>query len=319
MKLRHYLVLRSIYTVITLWAISIIVFAATQVLPGNAASAILGPQASEERVAALEQDMGLNQPLHEQYLGWLMGTLRGDLGTGFAYNAPVIDVLVPRLIRSLELALVALVLTITISIPIGIMAALKKDSSIDSGLSTVTYIGVSMPEFVSGTLLLLLFAGPVFDIFPTSGYVPISDGFIPWLSHLILPAVTLSILLTAHFMRHTRAEMVSTLQEDYVRTARLKGMGEYKVVVSHALRNALIPTITVIAINTGWLLGSIVVVEEIFAYPGLGRMLLRAIELRDMPVVQATMIVVAAAYILSNVAADILYSYLDPRIEYGES
>ncbi|WP_241434394.1 ABC transporter permease [Natronorubrum tibetense] len=175
---------------------------------------------------------------------------------------------------------------------------------------------MSVPEFVTGALLILLLAGPSFGILPHSGYVPLSEGIIPWLQHLILPSITLAIVAIAHVMRQTRSGMIDALQSEYVRTARLKGMNEKQVITKHALRNGLMATVTILALSFGWLLGSIVVVEEVFAYPGMGRLVIESIQSRDLPVIQITVLIIATTYTLANLGADIVYTYLDPRIEY---
>jgi peptide/nickel transport system permease protein len=214
------------------------------------------------------------------------------------------------------LTAVAFPLVVITAIPLGVISAYLRNTKFDLIINMVSYLGISFPEFVVGTFLIVLFGGPIFGFFPSGGYAPLHQGFIPWIQHIILPAVTLTILIFAHSMRQTRSSMVETLQSEYVRTARLKGMGEYNVVVKHALRNGLLPAITVLAMSLGWMIGSIVVVEEIFAYPGLGRLVVRAIQSRDIPLLQITIVVAGSGYVLANLVADLLYSYLDPRIEY---
>jgi len=303
--------------IVALFIISFIVFAVTQLLPGNAAVMILGQFATEESIAALEQQLGLNRPWYIQYGDWLTDILTGDLGKSLVNSKPVIEILEPRLMHSLELTIVSIILVILVGIPLGVVAAVKRDSVLDYVIGTSTYLGISVPEFVTGTLLILLLAGPVFNFFPSGQYVPLSDGIVPWLHHIVLPAVTLTILLLAHVMRQTRSGMIETLQSDYVRTARLKGLSEWDVLMKHALRNGLLPTITVLALDLGYLMGGIVVVEEVFAFPGIGRLLIFSIQNRDLPLIQVTVLVVSMTYIVANFCADIVYTYLDPRIEYG--
>jgi peptide/nickel transport system permease protein len=313
----RYLVKRVVSTVITLFVVAALVFAVTQVLPGNAARMIAGRHASEERIEVIESELGLNRPIPVQFVDWITGILSGDWGVSYMYSEPVAEAMIPRLLRSLELALVTLGIVLTIAIPIGIVTALRRGTLTDMVLSSGTYVGVSIPEYVMGTLLILLLAGPMFNVLPSGGYVPLSEGVVPWSQHLILPALSLTFVLTGHVMRQTRSEMVETLQSDYVRTARLKGLGEYQVVVRHAMPNALLPTITVVALDFGYLLGGIVVVEEVFIYPGVGRMVVAAIMNRDLPVIQMGVLIIASAYVLANFAADLLYTSLDPRISYG--
>jgi peptide/nickel transport system permease protein len=297
--------------------VSVIIFLVTQALPGSAASMLLGPHSTEENIQYLEEQMGLDKPVYIQYLDWLFGLVTLSWGRSLIHNAPIVEVMAPRLIRSLELALVSLSLIVFLGIPLGVIAAIKANSIIDTFVTTSAYVGVSLPSFVTGILLIFILAGPTWNIFPSSGYVPRSQGIIPWLMHLALPALTLSIVGTAHTLRQTRTGMLEALSSEYVRTARLKGMKELDVVVKHAMRNGLIATVTVIALALGWLMGSIVVVEEVFAYPGLGRLLIQAIQSRDLPVVQFSVLIIAATYTVANLAADIIYTYLDPRIEYN--
>lgn len=315
---KTYLVKRLGYIAVTLLLISFIVFAVTQLLPGNAAVLILGKHATNESIAALEQQLGLDDPWYVQYGNWLFDFVTGDWGRSYSNDKAVTAMVFPRLIRSAQLAAVTLSLVVLTGIPLGVLAAIKQDSVWDLLASTGGYIGVSFPEFVTGTLFLFLFAGPVFQVFPFGGYEPLRSGVVTWLKHLVLPSVTLTIILIAHVMRLTRSEVVEVLRSDYVRTARLKGLLESKVLFKHALRNGLLPTITLLALDVGYLLGSIVVVEEVFSYPGLGRLVVRVIQSRDLPVLQAAVMVIAVVYTFANLAADIVYTYLDPRIEYGE-
>ncbi len=313
-----YLVKRLGYIGVTLLLISLIVFGVTQLLPGNAAVMILGKQATQESVTAIEQQLGLNRPWYLQYTDWLVGFVTGDWGTSFTNQQSVMALIAPRLVRSAQLAAITTVLVTVTAIPLGVFAAIKQDSVWDLLTSAGGYVGVSFPEFVVGTALLALFAGPVFQIFPFGGYEPLSSGFVPWARHLVLPSVTLSIILTAHVMRLTRSEIVEVLREDYVRSARLKGLRESRVLSRHTLRNGLLPTITLLTLNVGYLLGSIVVVEEVFSFPGLGRLLVTSIQSRDLPVIQVAVMLIAIVYAFANLTADIMYTYLDPRIEYGE-
>jgi peptide/nickel transport system permease protein len=313
-----YLMRRLGYIVVTLLLISFIIFAVTQLLPGNAAVLILGKYATNESIAALEQQLGINKPWYIQYVDWLVNFVTGDWGQSYVNDQQVTDIIFPRLIRSAQLTVLTLTLVVLTGIPLGVIAAIKQDSVWDFLASTAGYLGVSFPEFVTGTLLLFLFAGPVFQFFPFGGYEPMSSGLVAWMKHLILPSITLTVILIAHIMRLTRSEIVGVLRSDYVRTARLKGLSEPKVLFKHALRNGLLPTITLLALDVGYLLGSIVVVEEVFSYPGLGRLVVNVIQGRDLPVLQASVMLIAVVYTFTNLIADILYTYLDPRIEYGE-
>jgi len=314
---QRYLIKRLSYIALTLFLVSFLVFAITQLLPGNAAVMILGQFATESSIAALEAELGLKQPWYVQYWSWLTGVLTGDWGQSYILEQPIAGIVWTRLVNSGQLALVTLTEVILVGIPLGVLAAVKRDTIVDTIISGGSYLGISVPEFVTGTMLILLFGGPVFGIFPSSGHVPLAQDPVGWAMHLALPSLTLTILLLAHVMRQTRSEMIETLQSEYVRTARLKGLSERSVVVKHALRNGLLPTITVLALDMGYLMGGIVVVEEVFAYPGLGRLVVFAIQNRDLPTLQIAVLLIAATYAFANFGADMLYTYLDPRIDYG--
>jgi peptide/nickel transport system permease protein len=224
----------------------------------------------------------------------------------------------PRLIRTLQLAAVAMTISIVTAIPLGIVAAAKRDTIVDQLVTTTSYVGLSIPSFVSATLLLLLFTSPPLELFPRGGYVPLSDGVIDWLHHLLLPAIAMNTIILAYVLRQTRSSMVETLESGYIRTARLKGVAESKVLFGHAFRNGLLPTVTVLALNFGWMMGAVVIIEEIFAYPGIGEMIIQAVDSRDLPVLQAAILVPTIAFIIANFVADIVYTLLDPRITLGE-
>jgi peptide/nickel transport system permease protein len=217
--------------------------------------------------------------------------------------------------RSLTLATGAILLMLVIAVPLGILAALRRGGVIDLGASVISYLGVSLPEFVTGTLLLVLMADRL-QFLPATGYVPLSENFVEGLRHLALPVLTVSLILVAHVSRMVRSEVIDVLHSDYVRAARLKGLSPRAVLLRHALRNALMPVITIAALDIGYVLGGIIVVEEIFALPGIGRELIIAIQARDLPAIQAGALVMAATYALANFAADIAYAVLDKRIRY---
>jgi peptide/nickel transport system permease protein len=318
--LREYILLRTGYTAVTLFFVSLTIFLITQVLPGNAAQTILGQYATPERIELLNEQMGLNEPIYIQYFDWLTGILTGDFGESLIYGLPVTEVILPRLIRSLQLAIVTLTIITIFGITLGVIAAIKNDSNFGSLISGITYLGISVPSFVRAILLLLFLAGPIFNVLPSSGYAGLrTEGVVPWISHLILPVSALSVGGIAHVMRQTRSEMIETLSMDYVRSAEIKGLSKQKVILVHTMRNALLPAITVIALQFGWLMGSLVIVETIFAYPGIGQLVIQAIENRDIPMLQATILIIAISYAGANFVADIVYTKVDPRITYGES
>jgi len=309
-----FLLRRLLYGIISLIILSLIIFTCTHVLPGDAATAILGEQATPEALAALRARLGLNEPLVIQYASWLIGVLHGDFGLSATLNQPVAMVIRAPFANSLLLAAVTLVSAAAIAIPLGVVAALKRGSRIDASILTGSYVGVSIPDFVMAPLLILAFAGPPLQLLPSSGIVPFSQSPSGWAAHIILPATTLTLVLVAHLMRQTRSGMMDVLASDYVRTARLKGLPESLVLRRHALRNALTTVVIVLALDVGYLLGSIVIVEEIFAYPGLGRLVIYAVANRDLPLVQATALIIGVVYVAANLVADLVHGLLNPRL-----
>lgn len=311
-----YLARRTLSITLVLVLISLIVFVAIHVLPGSAATLILGEYATPESLRALEREMGLDRPFAVQYAAWMGGVLTGDWGYSLAMKQPVTAIVGLRLRNSALLAGFALLAVVLIATPLGTLAALRRGRWLDLAILTGSYIGISVPEFVTGMMLILVLAGPSLHLFPTSDYAPLAAGFRTWFSHLMLPTLTLTLVLLAHVVRQTRSGLVEVLQSAYVRTARLKGATERRIVGRHALRNGLLPAVTVIALDLGYLMGGIVVVEEVFAYPGMGRLILYAIQNRDVPLLQVSILIVAATYIFANFAADLAYAWLDPRIRY---
>ena len=297
--------------------VSLIVFAAIHVLPGSAATLILGEYATPEALRTLEREMGLDRPLVVQYVAWMASVVTGDWGVSLAMKQPVATIVALRLKNSAALAATALLVVVIVGIPLGTLAALRRGRLLDLGIITATYVGISIPEFVTGLALLLVLAGPSVGWFPAGGYVELSAGVAAWGRHLVLPAATLTIVLLAHVVRQTRSGVAEVLTSPYIRTARLKGATEARVVVRHALRNGLLPAITVLALDLGYLMGGIVIVEEVFAYPGMGRLILYAVQNRDVPLLQICVLILAAVYALANFAADLLYAWLDPRIRYS--
>jgi peptide/nickel transport system permease protein len=303
--------------VVTLFLVAFVVFAITQILPGNAAAMILGEFATPDALAALAKRLRLDDPWYVQYGRWLGGILGGDWGISMVSSRPVMPDVLAAYSRSATLALAALVTVTAIAIPLGVLAAVKQGRPADLGIGLFGYLGISLPEFVTATLLIVFLVRPEIGLFPAGGYQPISAGLGTFLSHLILPVAALAFILTAHIARQTRSEMVDVLHADFVRTATLKGLARRDVLFRHALRNALLPTVTVIALDVGYLIGGILVVEEVFAFPGIGRLMLFSIQNRDLPMIQAGALVLATTYALANLAADLVYAWLDPRIRYA--
>ena len=311
-----YILNRILSIFLVLLVVSFIIFFTTHILPGSAATLILGEFATKESLQTLEREMGLDKPFYVQYFNWAKGIFSGNWGDSFVMKQPVASVIKLRVKNSAFLALFSITAVILIGIPLGTLAALRQKSKADLAIVTGSYIGISIPDFVTGILLILIFAGPSAGIFPTGGYREISAGFSTWLKHLVLPSTTLTLILLAHVVRQTRSGVIEVLKSNYIRTARLKGAPERRVIVRHTLRNGLLPTITVLAMDLGYLMGSIVIVEEVFAYPGMGRLIIYAITNRDIPLLEMAVLIIAAIYTVSNFMADLFYMYLDPRIRY---
>jgi peptide/nickel transport system permease protein len=299
----------------TLLVVSVLVFGITQVLPADAAVTLLGENATPAALDAVRVQLGLNDPAWLQYVHWLGGLLQGDFGTSMRTGQPVAATMFVALSRSLLLAALALALMLVVAVPLGLVAALRRGGAADVAVGLVSYLGVSLPEFVTATLLLLLLADRLHWL-PATGYVPLAEDPLDSLRHLVLPVVTVAAVMVAHVSRMVRSETVDVLHSDYIRAARLKGLPPRVVLLRHALRNALLPVVTIAALDVGYLLGGIIVVEEIFAIPGIGRQLVVAIQTRDLPSIQAGALIMAATYALANFLADCLYAVLDRRIRY---
>ena len=296
-----------------LLGMSLLIFAIIHILPGNVAYAILGEFATPAAIAQLEAKLGLNDPLPLQYWNWLSGMLHGDFGQSIVMNRPAAELIGDALGRSALLAGFSFLLVAAGGIALGLHAATHRGRASDRILGLVQFALLAIPEFFWAIVVVLLFAS-VLNLLPATGYAPISEGLANWAAHLVLPVVVLSVGLVAHVSRLTRSSMIEVLDSRYVLAARARGFGERRVLWRHALPNALMPAITVLAIDAGLLIGGIVVVETVFAFPGLGRLLVFAIERHDLPLLQVGMMVVTAIYALANFAAEILYAVLNPRI-----
>ena len=311
-----YIVQRLGAVMVIMVAMSILVFLATHALPSNTAALILGQYSTPETQAALEHKLGLDLPLPVQYWHWAKGMLEGDMGQSLVMERPVAPMLWDALSRSAILAVSAMAVVSTLGLTLGVVAAVWRGRWPDHAASIFTYFGVSLPEFYWGLVFILLFCSTL-HLLPSSGYANLSDGFGPFIAHIVLPVATLALTLLAHVARLTRSSMVEALESMYVKVARARGLPERLVIVRHALRNALIPSITVLAQDFGFLIGGIVAVETVFAYPGLGRMLVGALERQDLPLMQAAILVLTGVYCLANLTADLLYGVVNPRIRYG--
>ncbi len=314
----RFLLKRLGLAVITLFLLSLIVFFGTQVLPGNVARRILGPFADQAAVDNLNEELGTDRPLLTQYGDWISSFFQGDLGESLALGVPVDDLVGSALVHSLKLAALAFVIVVPLAILGGVIAALRRDRPTDR---VITVGGISLtviPEFVTGIILILVFALWA-DLLPVSANAPDGSGFFTQLKYLLLPALTLVILLFGYIARITRAGTIEALDSDYTRTAFLKGLPQRTVVRRHVLRNSLLPTIAVVATQTGYLIGGLVVIERLFNYPGIGRLIFTAATQKDFPVLQSSVLIVGIIFLIATLLADLSYSLLNPRIRFASS
>ncbi len=310
-----YIAKRLLAAIPVLFGLSIIVFLIMAMIPGDPATAILGSYATPENVARINADLGLDKPLPQQYLIWLGNLLQGDLGRSYALNRPVLDEVLERFSATLILAGTALVLCSILGLLAGVVSAVRQYGLADKVITVLVLIGISIPSFWLGLLLILAFAVKI-RLFPASGMYAIYGGgdLSDLLHHLFLPALTLAVVATGVIARLTRTAMLEVLRQDYIRTARAKGLSERRVIYRHAFKAALVSVIPVIGIQAGFVLGGAVYIETVFQWPGIGSMLVNAISTRDLLLVQGGVLVVAAAYVLFNLAADVVQTLLDPRL-----
>ena len=314
--MRRFMLLRLAQIVVVMTGVTVLCFFMLKITPGDPATAILGVQASPEEVARVRRSLGLDQPWLVQLGAWAGNVVRGDLGASYINKKPVSELILTRLPITLELTFWSMLIAVAIAIPAGVISALRRYTWVDYFFTGFSLFGVSMPSFWFGILLIFVFSLWL-GWLPASGYVPWSRGVWPHLRSLILPSLALGLFLTGALMRFSRASMIETLVQDYIRTARAKGLANRRVVIGHALRNAMIPTVTVLGIQFGALLGGAVIIETVFAFPGVGTMLLTAVNQRDYPVVMGVTLVVALLYTLSNLVVDFAYTWLNPRIRFG--
>ncbi|MBN1317517.1 MAG: ABC transporter permease [Anaerolineales bacterium] len=311
----NFLVRRLLTTLLVAFGVSIVVFMIVHLVPGDPARVILGLQADQAKVELLRHQMGLDRPMAIQYRDWLWNALHGDLGKSFITGTGVTEMVGQRLPATLSLALAAFFIALIIAIPAGIASALKPGSLLDYGAMVFSQIGVSIPDFWLGIVFMLVFSLAL-GWLPPSGYTSPFEDFSGWLKHLILPALTVGLVNGSILTRFIRSAVLEVLHQNYVRTARAKGLSEMLVIRRHVLLNAAVPIVTIIGLQMATLLGGVMVVEVIFAWPGLGRLALDAVSRRDYHMVQGAVLVVALSFAVVNVIVDILYVYLDPRIKY---
>jgi peptide/nickel transport system permease protein len=306
---------RLLATIPVLGMVALFVFFMLRMTPGDPAAVLAGDNGTPQQIEEIREQLGLNKPIVTQLTIWVGKLLQGDLGESFYFKMPVTQLILFRVEPTLSLATVTLIITILIAVPLGVLAAYRHGSWIDRLVMGFSVMGFSVPVFVMGYLLMYIFAIEL-KLFPIQGYRSISDGFWPYLHRLLLPGMTLSVIYIALIARITRASMLEVLDEDYIRTARSKGVKERVVLLSHALRNASVPIVTVIGIGIGLLVGGVVVTESVFNIPGLGRLTVDAVLGRDYPTIQAVILVFSFVYVIINLAVDLVYCLLDPRIRY---
>ncbi|MEO0729074.1 MAG: ABC transporter permease [Pseudomonadota bacterium] len=311
-----YIVKRILATIPVMMVVALFVFLMLRLSPGDPASVIAGDYATAEDIERIRTQLGLNDPIFVQFMNWLGQLLQGDLGTSIFTNLPVSTLIGQRLEPTILLSLTTILFTCAVAVPLGTLAAWRSGSLVDRGVMFFSVAGFSVPVFVLGYILIYVFAMQL-KVLPVQGYrSPFTDGFGPFLSHIILPTLTLSVIYIALIARMTRASVMEVLEEDYVRTARAKGQLEVWVVLGHALRNAAVPIVTVIGLGIALLIGGVVVTESVFNIPGLGRLVLDAVLKRDYPIIQGLILLFSFVYIMINLIIDLSYCLLDPRIRY---
>ncbi len=311
-----YLFRRFLGAIVVMWAVATLVFFMLRAVPGDPIAAMLFDVGDPAAADALRRKLGLDQPIWVQYAKWFWLVLQGDLGNSiYGSRIEVLRIVREALPRTLSLAGLSFVIAVIIAVPAGLISALRKHSTLDHVVTLIAFLGLSMPEFWFGIMLIIVFAAKL-QWLPAIGYSPLADGFWPWFSHLILPSIAVGTPFAAIIARMIRSSMLEVLNTDYVNVARAKGLMKWRVVMVHALPNALIPVITVMGIAIALLMAGAVVVENVFAIKGLGRVLIEGILNRDYPVVQGAILAISAIFVFANLAVDVLYTVIDPRIRY---
>ena len=310
-----YILRRLASTVLVMGIVAVFVFLLLHLSPGDPAAIIAGDNATNEQIAGIRRHLGLDEPLVVQFFRWLAAVLQGDLGISIFSNEPVAKLIGQRIEPTLSLALTTILVAVTLAVSFGVIAAWKVGSFIDRLLMVVSVIGFSVPVFVVGYVLIYVFSITLRWL-PVQGYSPIEQGFWPWFERLILPSVALGLAYVALIARITRTAMLDVLAEDYIRTARAKGVATRSMLLKHALKNAGVPIVTVIGIGVALLIGGVVITETVFNIPGVGRLVVDAISKRDYPIIQGVILIFSGVYVLVNLAVDLSYTLLDPRIRY---
>ena len=310
-----YILRRLVATIPVMGVVAVLVFLMLRLTPTDPAAIIAGDNANSEQVAEIRKRLGLDQPIHRQFVIWANRTLHGDFGESFFFKKQVVELIADRLEPTLSLAVMTITLAVLIAVPLGVLAAYRHGGWLDRIVMGFSVLGFSVPVFVIGYALIYVFAIELAWL-PVQGYQRISLGIGGWLERLILPAVTLSVIYVALIARITRTSMLEVMNEDYIRTARAKGQTERKVLVRHALANAAVPIVTVIGLGVALLIGGVVVTESVYTIPGLGRLTVDAVLARDYPTIQAVILLFSLSYVLINLVVDVTYTFFDPRIRY---
>ena len=316
MSVLRLVVSRALLSLLTLLLVSVIIFAMLEVLPGDVASRILGRDATPESLAALRAQLHLEEPALQRYLDWLGGILRGDFGQALTSSRPVTEILAPRIFNTLVLSAAAFVLYLPLALIPATVQAVRREGALDHAVSVITLVLLSTPDFLLGTLLLIAFVITI-PVFPAMSLVDQSSGFAEYLRAIALPAITLAIVMAVYAVRMLRDNLIEVLDSEYVRMAELKGLPRRQVLLRHALPNALVPTLNITALNLAYLIGGVVIVEKVFSYPGFGSLLVDALQLRDLPLIEATVLIAAAVYVGANLLADVSAILLNPRLRAG--
>jgi len=296
--------------------VAVIAFSIMHLIPGSPAALMLGPEAGTEQIEELTKELGLDKPILEQFINWSKDLIKGDIGYSYYINKPVLNIIFEKIPVTLSIAILAELVAVLMAIPLGVFSAVNHNNIYDQLFMTLAVLGVSIPSFWLAIMFILIFS-VFFGWFPVQGYVPLSESFLGYIRHLTLPVMALGIRHSALISRMTRSSMLEVLSANYIRTLRSKGLAENNVVFKHALKNSVIPVVTVVGLSFTALLGGALITETVFALPGIGRLMLSSIQRRDYPVVQGVLIISASICVIMNLLVDIIYVYLDPRIRYN--
>ncbi len=315
--MRRYIAKRLLHSLVVVWIVATVVFAVVRAIPGDPVQLMLGGDATQEAREQLRTQLGLDEPIYVQYARWMGRLAQGDLGESLSTGVPVLELLIQVGQPTVSIGLLGMLIALSIAIPAGLISALHQYEWDDYVATFIAFLGISMPGFWVG-ILLIVFISQRFEFLPAFGYVGPGEGIRAWFSHIILPAIAVGVPYGGIIMRMMRSSMLEVMNEDYMRTARAKGLSPQLIVMKHAFQNALIPVVTIAGILLGTLLGGVVAVEIVFGIQGLGRLLINSVHQRDFPVVQGSIVIIAVIFVLTNLLVDLLYTVLNPKIKYGD-